>query len=220
MASIAFPAHAKAFTVSDGTHYGYINIIAQPGNPTLLFLHGYPSSSYHWHNQVQQCISAGYGMIAPDLLGYGDTSKPTEIAAYDNTILASHIMEILDKEKLSSVIGIGHDWGSAFLSVVARLHPKRFSMLVFLSVGYSASQAALTDVDAINEMVKGVIGRPIFGYWTFHNRADAADIIESADVRTTPIVYFSQPVGNTKRVQIATEFNKPPIPSRPQNLDR
>jgi soluble epoxide hydrolase / lipid-phosphate phosphatase len=114
MASITAPSHAKTLTVSDGTKYGYICIQAQAGKPTLLFLHGYPSSSYHWHNQVQQCIDAGYGTIAPDLLGYGDTSKPTEVSAYDNTVMAKHVIEILDHEKLPIVVGIGHDVGDSW----------------------------------------------------------------------------------------------------------
>jgi pimeloyl-ACP methyl ester carboxylesterase len=182
MASLTAPEYAKSFTVSDGMKYGYIDIPAQTGKPTLLFLHGYPSSSYHWHNQVQQCIDTGYGMIAPDLLGYGDTSKPVEVSAYDQTILAKHVMEIVDHEKLPVVIGIGHDWGSIFLSTVARVYAKRFSLLIFLAVGYVASQAPLTDIDAINAQATKLIGRPTFGYWHFHNRPDCASILETADV--------------------------------------
>lgn len=183
MASIAFPNHSKLTTVSDGTQYGYINIAPQPGKPFLLFLHGYPSSSYHWHNQVKQCISAGYGMIAPDLLGYGDTSKPTDIAAYDNTIMAKHIIEILDQERVSTVVGIGHDWGSLFLATIARTYPERFSLLAFLAVGYVASQAALTNIDAVNDQARKAIGRPIYGYWYFNNKPEAASILENAEVR-------------------------------------
>ena len=192
MASITAPSHAKTFTVSDGTKYGYISIQAQPSKPTLLFLHGYPSSSYHWHNQVQQSIGAGYGVIVPDLLGYGDTDKPTEVTAYDNTVMAKHVIEILDHENLPIVVGIGHDWGSLFLSTAARLHPQRFSLLIFLAVGYIASQAPLTDIDAINAQSIKLLGRPTYGYWHFHNRADAASIMENADVSQNHPVYRSR----------------------------
>ena len=110
MASVAFPELSKTVTVKDGTKYGYIKVEAKDGKPTLLFLHGYPSSSYHWHYQVKQCQDAGYGAIIPDLLGYGDTDKPKEYEAYDNTIMARHIMDVLDHEGLEKVVGIGHDW--------------------------------------------------------------------------------------------------------------
>jgi soluble epoxide hydrolase / lipid-phosphate phosphatase len=46
--------------------------------PTLLFLHGFPSTSDHWVHQVAYFSSKGYGVIAPDMLGYGGTSKPVD----------------------------------------------------------------------------------------------------------------------------------------------
>lgn len=182
MASLTAPDHSKTFTVSDGSKYGFIHINSKPGKPTLLFLHGYPSSSYHWHKQVAQCLESGYGMIAPDLLGYGDTSKPTDKAAYDNTIMSQHVIELLDSENISTCVAIGHDWGAIFLSTMARLHPERFNLLVFLSVGYSASQAPLTDIEAINKQIVAAIGRPIFGYWLLHDRDDCAELLENSDV--------------------------------------
>lgn len=182
MASITAPDHSKTFTISSGEKYGYISIPARAGKPTLLFLHGYPSSSYHWLHQVGQCLNSGYGMLAPDLLGYGDTAKPTDKAAYDTTVMSRHVIELLDHEAVSTCVAIGHDWGAIFLSTLARLYPERFSLLVFLSVGYVATQAPLMDIDAINKMAIATIGRPIYGYWLLHNREDAAELLENADV--------------------------------------
>jgi soluble epoxide hydrolase/lipid-phosphate phosphatase len=48
-------------------------------------------------------------MVAPDLLGYGDTDKPAEFEKYDLTVSSKHVMEILDHEKLPIVVGVGHD---------------------------------------------------------------------------------------------------------------
>jgi soluble epoxide hydrolase/lipid-phosphate phosphatase len=182
MASITSPDHFKSLTVSDGTKYGYVQVAPQPGKPTLLFLHGYPSSSYHWHNQVQQCIDAGYGMIAPDLLGYGDTSKPAEVSAYDNTVISIHVIEILDHENEHVVVGVGHDWGAILMSTTVRMYPKRFSLLVFLAVGYSPGQAAMLNIDATNALTTKLVGRPLLGYWPFHNSPEAASVMESAEV--------------------------------------
>jgi pimeloyl-ACP methyl ester carboxylesterase len=182
MASIAFPDHSKSIDLSDGTHYGYVKVNPQPGKPTLLLLHGYPSSSYGWHHQVHQSINAGYGVIAPDLLGYGDTSAPTDVAAYDHTKISKHIAEILDAEKIPTAIAIGHDWGASFLSIFARLYTKRISLLIFICVGYGTSQERLTDMNAVDEAMKQYVGRPLFGYWQFHNTPEAASIMENADV--------------------------------------
>jgi len=82
-------------------------------------------------------------MIAPDLLGYGDTDKPRNIEAYDNTIIARQLIDILDHENVDTVIGVGHDWGSTVLSTTARLFTNRFEKLIFLSRAYVSSQVRI-----------------------------------------------------------------------------
>lgn len=52
----------------------------------------------------------GYGIIAPDMLGYGGTDKPTEPAAYKGTLMAKDMVDILDAENVEKAIAIGHDW--------------------------------------------------------------------------------------------------------------
>ena len=52
----------------------------------------------------------GYGIIAPDMLGYGGTDKPTDPAVYKGTLMAKDMVDILDAEKIAKVIVIGHDW--------------------------------------------------------------------------------------------------------------
>jgi soluble epoxide hydrolase/lipid-phosphate phosphatase len=111
MASIAFPTLAKKATLSDGTTYGYVNIIpSHASNPTFLLLHGYPSSSYDWRHQIGGLQSAGYGVIAPDLLGYGDTDKPSEVDAYRMKTMSAHMVELLNIENVDRAIAVGHDW--------------------------------------------------------------------------------------------------------------
>lgn len=110
MASLAFPTISKKTTLSDGTVYGYVRVTARDGKPTLLFLHGYPSSSYDWRPQIEYFSKQGFGLVVPDLLGYGDTSKPTDVKAYTMGKIGKQVAELLDQESLSKVVGIGHDW--------------------------------------------------------------------------------------------------------------
>lgn len=111
MASLAFPLFAKKATLTDGTTYGYVAIApAQSGKPTFLFLHGYPSSSYDWRHQITDLSAAGYGVIAPDLLGYGDTDKPADLKAYRMKSMSHHMREILDLESVTRCIVVSHDW--------------------------------------------------------------------------------------------------------------
>lgn len=111
MASIGFPTSAKKAKLSDGTTYGYVAIAATaPAKPTFLLLHGYPSSCWDWRHQIRSLSAAGFGVIAPDLLGYGDTDKPDDVASYRMKPMALHMGEILDREGVDRCIAVGHDW--------------------------------------------------------------------------------------------------------------
>nr|POE76166.1 epoxide hydrolase a [Quercus suber] len=104
MASIAFPKLAKQATFADGTTYGYIVVSPGAGKPTFLLLHGYPSSSYDWRHQISDLTAAGYGVIAPDLLGYGDTDKPEKFEQYSLKRMSFQMRELLDVENVQRCI--------------------------------------------------------------------------------------------------------------------
>ena len=111
MASIAFPTLAKKATLSDGTTYGYVASAPEsPDKPTFLLLHGYPSSSFDWRHQIVSLPKAGFGVIVPDLLGYGDTDSPAEVEAYNLKKMSQHMSEILDHENVNRCIAVSHDW--------------------------------------------------------------------------------------------------------------
>ncbi|KAF9069430.1 hypothetical protein BDP27DRAFT_1222502, partial [Rhodocollybia butyracea] len=67
----------------------------------LVLLHGFPSSSKDWRKEEK-----GFGLIVPDMLAYGGTSKPLD----SPSIVARDIIDILDHEKVQKAIFIGHDW--------------------------------------------------------------------------------------------------------------
>lgn len=110
MASLAFPKLAKKATLSDGTTYGYVHVPAAPSKPTFLLLHGAPCSSYIWRYQIERLPKAGFGVIAPDLLGYGDTDRPESYEPYQMERMVPQVHELVTKVVgISKVIGVGHD---------------------------------------------------------------------------------------------------------------
>ena len=100
----------KDLVVRRGHTYHYYTTPAAPGKPTLLFIHGFPSSSFDWSRQVAYFEPKGYGLIVPDCLGYGGTSKPTDYHEFRWKLLADDLIDIVDAEKPEVVIGIAHDW--------------------------------------------------------------------------------------------------------------
>ena len=96
--------------VSRGLIYHYYLSKAVNGKPNLLFCHGFPSKSNDWRYIVPYFKRRGYGIIVPDMLGYGGTDKPTDPSAYVGSKIAKDLVEILDAENIEKVIAIGHDW--------------------------------------------------------------------------------------------------------------
>ncbi|KAF9880898.1 putative epoxide hydrolase [Colletotrichum karsti] len=146
------------------TYKYYVSKPSQPNAPTVLFLHGFPSSASDFAPQARHLVSLGHGVIVPDLLGYGGTSKPRDPREYVWRAMSSHVAAILDSEGADAVVGVGHDLGSWFLSRLYHLHPDRFRGLVFLDVGYAAPGQRF-DVEMINRMTREMTGEERFRYW-------------------------------------------------------
>ena len=100
----------KELTTKRGIKYSHYYSSGDTSKPALLFIHGFPSTSYDWRNQVSFFKGEGYTIIAPDMLGYGGTDKPTETALYKHSAMCADVINILDAESVGKAIAIGHDW--------------------------------------------------------------------------------------------------------------
>jgi pimeloyl-ACP methyl ester carboxylesterase len=115
------------------------------GQPVVL-CHGFPELWYSWRYQLDALSDAGYRVFAPDLRGYGGSSKPTEVAAYGSDQLTADLCGLLDHYGYEQAVFSGHDWGSMVVWELGRLHPERASAIYNMSVPYSSSPARPTDI--------------------------------------------------------------------------
>jgi len=107
------------------------------GSPVLL-LHGFPDSARLWRHQIGALVGAGRRVVAPDLRGFGESDRPTEVAAYRLSTVLADLMGLLDALGLDRVAVVGHDWGAGVAWLFAALHPERVERLAVLSVGHPA----------------------------------------------------------------------------------
>ncbi|KAF7979933.1 hypothetical protein HWV62_40354 [Athelia sp. TMB] len=170
------PTAYKNLTVSRGFNYHYFVSPARDGKPTILFLHGFPSTSSDWRHQAKFFRDQGYGVVVPDLLGYGGTSKPLDPADYSQSLITKDVIDILDAENIDKVISVGHDWGSLVNSRLINFFPERISAASFLAVGYIPPNKS--NWRDFMEQTKKAFGREVFGYQLFFVEDDAAEIIE------------------------------------------
>jgi len=185
------PVAGKSVELQDGTRYAYVYVAAKPSKPTFLLLHGFPSSSYDWRFQIKSLADHGYGVLVPDLLGYGDTDKPSDPAQYKFKKISGEIAQLLDKESVEKVIGVGHDWGSAILGRFANWYPEKLLKVVFASVPYI--EPAAFDLDAVNAFTEKTFGYPAFGYQKFFADDSAAEICELHNESLTSLLYPTTP---------------------------
>ena len=73
MALSSYPTISKQLKLFDGTTYAYaFSPPSSAEKATFLLLHGFPSGSYDWRHQVKALSERGFGLLVPDLLGYGE----------------------------------------------------------------------------------------------------------------------------------------------------
>jgi haloalkane dehalogenase len=100
-----------------------------PDLPTVLFLHGNPTSSYIWRNIIQLVAPVAH-CIAPDLIGFGQSGKPhIEYRFFDHVRYLDAFLENLG---ISSAYVIAHDWGTGLAFDLAARRPEFVRALAFM----------------------------------------------------------------------------------------
>ncbi|MDX8510819.1 haloalkane dehalogenase [Mesorhizobium captivum] len=102
---------------------------AGTSGPTVLFLHGNPTSSYIWRNIIPHVAPVGR-CIAPDLIGYGQSGKPDiDYRFFDHVRYLDAFIEALD---IKDVVIVAQDWGTALAFHLAARRPQRILGLAFM----------------------------------------------------------------------------------------
>jgi haloalkane dehalogenase len=122
----------KQFTQVNGRRLAHLEL--GQGKPIVL-LHGNPTSSYLWRDVMPQLAGLGR-VIAPDLIGHGDSDK---LPASDGPgrytlegtyeLLAAQLAALGADQRVTLVL---HDWGSALGFHWARLHPQQVRGIAYM----------------------------------------------------------------------------------------
>ena len=104
------------------------------GAPVVILAHGFPELAYSWRHQIPALAEAGYHVLAPDQRGYGGSSRPDAIEAYNIHELTADMVGLLDDVGAERAVWIGHDWGAVVVWNAPLLHPDRVAAVAALSV--------------------------------------------------------------------------------------
>ena len=114
-------------------------VIGGHGNPIVL-LHGWPQTWYEWR-YVMPALAKNYTVIAADLRGLGNSSKP--LTGYDGKTTAEDIHQLVSQLCFKDSFLVGHDLGALVAYSYAAAHPSEVRRLVILDVPITGIGQAL-----------------------------------------------------------------------------
>jgi pimeloyl-ACP methyl ester carboxylesterase len=121
-------ANGQVFTVDE----------AGKGDAVALCLHGFPESRFSWRFQLPTLAAAGWRAVAPDLRGYGDSSRPTEREAYRLEHLVADAAALFDACGARRRLLVAHDWGALIAWTFAMQRTRLLDGLVIMNVPHPA----------------------------------------------------------------------------------
>lgn len=144
-----FPYAARYADVDDGEggrlRVAYVDEGPRDAEPVLL-MHGEPSWSFLYRSMIPPLLAAGLRVVAPDLVGFGRSDKPTRVGDYS---YARHVewmrAALFDVADLRDVTLVGQDWGGLIgLRLVAE-HPDRFARVVVANSGMPTGDQPMSE---------------------------------------------------------------------------
>jgi len=125
------PTPAITHHVADLSDVRLHYVTAGDGPPVVL-LHGWPQTWYEWRHVIP-ALAEHHRVIAPDLRGLGDSSRPE--GGYDKKTVAGDVWELVDSELGQTRFQlVGHDWGGPTAYALAAAHPEVVTGLVIIDV--------------------------------------------------------------------------------------
>jgi epoxide hydrolase 4 len=116
--------------------------LAEAGDATspklAILLHGFPELNFSWRHQIPVLVQQGWRVWAPNMRGYGASSKPEGIEAYRIDTLLQDVAALIDAAKAENpatkVMLIAHDWGAivAWMFAIRKVRP--LDRLVIMNV--------------------------------------------------------------------------------------
>ena len=112
----------------------YVDVGPRDGAPVVL-LHGEPTWSYLYRSMIGPLADAGHRVLAPDLIGFGRSDKPTRTGDYTYRRHVDWVASWLTALDLREVTAVLQDWGSLIGLRVAAENSDRFAKL-FIANGF------------------------------------------------------------------------------------
>jgi pimeloyl-ACP methyl ester carboxylesterase len=142
------------------------------GAPLLLFLHGFPEGAFVW-DAMMRALAADFRCVAPNLRGYGASSKLREVEAYRMKHLASDIAALAQHFNTPVAALVAHDWGGAVAWALGAQSPVWLQRLIIINSPHPAT--------FLRELQNNPAQQQASAYMNFLCRPDAETLLTQND---------------------------------------
>ncbi len=138
-----FVPHYREVRDGDGTTLRLCAIDegARNASPVLL-MHGEPSWSFLYRGMIAKLAAAGHRVVAPDLIGFGRSDKPSERASYTYERHVRWMSDWLEAMQLRDITFFGQDWGGLIGLRLVAAYPERFARVVVANTGLPTGEGS------------------------------------------------------------------------------
>jgi haloalkane dehalogenase len=132
----AFTPHYREIRDADGTTLRICTIDEGPRDAApVLLLHGEPSWSFLYRRIIAKLAAAGHRVVAPDLIGFGRSDKPSEPDDYTYERYVRWMSDWLLALQLENITFFGQDWGGLIGLRLVAAYRERFARIVVANTG-------------------------------------------------------------------------------------
>ncbi len=124
-----FRARQKTFLSSNGK----IKFIDEGEGEVILLIHGIPTSSWLYRKMIKGLVANNYRIIAPDMLGFGDSDSPDGYRIYSSKEHSKRIIELMDSLEIKTWNHLMHDAGGLWTWELIKNNPERVIKLIMLN---------------------------------------------------------------------------------------
>jgi pimeloyl-ACP methyl ester carboxylesterase len=152
--------------------------------PCVIMCHGFPESWYSWRHQLLALADAGYHAVAPDMRGFGRSSRPLDRNESTPPKLVGDMVGLLDALPHDTAVIAGHDWGAPVAWNAALMRPDLFPAVIGLSVPYYGARTTFVQDHTIlpSKAMENETGDG-FHYQIYLNEVGRAEADLERDVR-------------------------------------
>jgi len=131
-----FAPHYHEIHDADGTMLRLCTIDEGPPDAApVLLMHGEPSWSFLYRRIIHKLAALGHRVVAPDLIGFGRSDKPSEVTDYTYERHVRWMSDWLLDMQLRNITFFGQDWGGLIGLRLVAAFPQRFARIVVANTG-------------------------------------------------------------------------------------